>query len=79
MSVFIYDVDIVDYTHSYALLNGEFNSDISQDVKIGIEATIEVHSYMSKTEKKLDGNDLFFLAVINRHWDETTNSKSLGR
>jgi hypothetical protein len=75
MVVYIYDVELVDSTNSYAVLNGNFSTDLSIPVQIGVDSIISITSYLSKTEQKLDGTDVFFLKVIDRSWDTEKNEK----
>lgn len=75
MKIYIYDVEFTDIVNSYALLNGEYSTDTSVDVTIGKVSIIQVFDYMSKTEKKEDGSDYFFLYAIDRSWDTTNNVK----
>jgi hypothetical protein len=81
----IYDVEIVDPTHSYATINGGYNDDAYKAIKIGQVTEILVYSQIANSAdtnnngKKTDGVDLFFLKVIHRYWDETFNIKVLGK
>ena len=74
MEVHIYDVDIADHKHSYALLNGEYSSDISYKIKIGQNYTINFYDYVDINEIKADGTDMFFIYVIIRYFDENSNN-----
>lgn len=79
LSVYIYDVKLVDATESYALLNGEYNDESYKTVKVGDVAEIEIHSYLGPGIIKDDGDDIFFLAVIDWGWDSTTNSRNTSK
>jgi len=61
------------------MINGEFITEITDSIEVGQDTVITVYSYLSKTEKKIDGLDIFFLKVMNRSWNTTINMKTLGK
>lgn len=81
MIISIYDVEIVDPVQSYASINGEYNNDAYKNIKIGEVTEILVYSHLANTDdpnnngKKTDGIDLFFVKILDRYWNTTTNLK----
>lgn len=81
MVTLIYDVEIVDPVQSYASINGEYNNDTYKPIKIGEVTEILIYSHLAGTDdpnnngKKTDGVDLFFVKILDRYWNTTTNLK----
>ena len=74
MEVHIYDIDIADSKHSYALLDGSYSSDFSYNIVIGQNYTLSFYDYVNINEIKTDGSDIFFVYIMRQYFDYTSNS-----
>jgi hypothetical protein len=48
-------------------MNGNYNDQISSEIKIGVDNTIACFSYIKDGEKKTDGNDIYFVTINDRN------------
>lgn len=63
--MYIYDVELLDYRYSYALLDGNDNSDVSNSIVIGEDAVIVAYGYIGKDLVKNSITDYYFFKSTN--------------